>query len=335
MKVRWAVIGSTGIVGRKVTSDAIIASSNCRLVAVQGLYEKEVKSLAKKWKVPWFTSIKDMLDEVEIDAVYIASPQDVHLEHTRLCANKKLHVFCEKPLALNGKEAEEMVKTCQSAGVKMGIGFNLRFNNLHIKAKELVKKGVIGEVVSVRCQYGQNYPPDPEAFRQVIKSSGGGSMVDMGNHAMDLAEFVSGKRFKKVLAIAQNVIHDYEVEDTCSAILEFSDGGFGFVDTYYCIPLNILRNDLEVNGSRGILYTVDSLRGMVNGGKLIVITEDSRKEYEWDGSDMYENEVEAFSNAIIGNEKPPCNGMDGLHSQMLLDAIYLSAKTGKKVELKD
>ena len=121
--------------------------------------------------------------------------------------------------------------------VKFGTGFNLRFNNLHIKAKELVANGAIGKVVSARCQYGQNFQPDFNAFRQKLSTSGGGSMVDMGNHAMDLIEFVTDKRINKVLAIAQNVIHKYEVEDTCAALLEFSTGGFAFVDSYYCMPI--------------------------------------------------------------------------------------------------
>lgn len=335
VKIKWAVIGASGMAGKKVIPDAIGVANNCELVAVQGLHENKIRPLAEKWRVPWYISAKDMLDKVECDAVYIASPQNVHSEHTKLCANKKLHVFCEKPLARNFKEAKEMVKVCQYFGVKMGTGFNFRFNSLYIKAREIVASGIIGKVVSARCQFGQNYSPDPNAFRQNIKLAGGGSMIDIGIHAIDLIEFVSGKRFSTVMAITQNLIHNYNVEDACGALLEFSDGGFAFVDAYYCIPINILRNDLEVNGSRGILYTVESLRGMGGGGKLIVITEDFKKEYEWDGTDMYKNEFEAFSNAIIKDEKPPCNGFDGLHSQMLSDAIYNSARTGKKIQIKN
>ena len=158
-------------------------------------------------------------------------------------------------------------------------------------------------------------------------------MVDMGNHAMDLIEFVTGKKFNKVLAVTQNVIHNYEVEDSCGAILEFSSGGFAFVDSYYCIPLNTLRNDLEVNGSEGILYTVDSLRGMITGGKLFLIKDEKETVYEYDGTDMYKMEFQAFSKAIIENTEVPCSGLDGLHSQRLLEAVYLSAKKGKKVEI--
>ncbi|NJD04271.1 MAG: Gfo/Idh/MocA family oxidoreductase [Ruminiclostridium sp.] len=334
MFIRWAVIGSTGMIGKKAVTDGIMKANGCKLVAVQGLFEHETAPLGEKWGVPWFTSPEDMLDKVDCDAVYIGSPQNVHLEHCKLAAKRGKHVFCEKPLGLNGSEVREMVDVCKENRIRLGTGFNLRFNSIHQKARELITGGAIGKVVSARCQYGQNYPPDPKAFRQVLENAGGGSMVDMGNHAMDLVEFVTGKCFNGVMAVTHNVIYKYGVEDSCGALLEFKGGGFAYIDTYYCVPLGILRNDLEVNGSSGILYTVDSLRGMTTGGKLVVIAADNKKqEYEFDGVDMYRKEVEAFASAVLAEKEPPCGGLDGLHSQRLLDAIYKSAKTGMKVEV--
>ena len=116
-------------------------------------------------------------------------------------------------------------------------------------------------------------------------------------------------------------------------LLEFEAGGFALVDTYYCADLNVLRNDLEINGTKGTIYTVDSLRGMVTGGSLFVRTKDCVRRYPFDGRDMYLEEFEAFAKAILEDAQPPCNGYDGLHSQELLDAIYESARTGKKASL--
>jgi len=332
MNIRWAVIGARGWAGRFIIDNAIIPSNYCELAAVQSRDKEAIKRLGTEIKAPWFFSVEEMLKKNECDAVYIASPQFVHLEHARLAARYKKHVFCEKPLALNSLQAEKMIMECEKHKVKLGIGFNLRFNNVHEKAKDLISTGAIGEVVSARCQYGQNLGPDPNAFRQKLSTSGGGSMIDMGNHAMDLIEYVTGKEYSAVMAICQNVIHDYEVEDTCGAILEFAEGGFAFVDSYYCMPINTLRNDLEVNGTLGTIYTVDSLRGMDTGGKMILIRQDKRDEYFYDGNNMYIKEFEAFCKAIIEGSDPPCSGYDGLRSQKILDAIYLSSK--KKVKIK-
>ena len=332
-KVRFAVIGSTGYAGAKVVKDAITRVSNCELAAVQSLDSVAAKAQADSFSVPWFGGAERMLDEVPCDAVYIATPQNVHLDNVQMAVARGLHVMCEKPLARDAAEAAKMVRLCEEAGVTFGTAFNCRFNSLHVKAREMIAQGVIGEVISARCQYGQDYPPDPKAFRQKRELAGGGSMVDMGNHAMDLVEFVTNKRLTRVMAVATNVIHQYPVEDVCAALLEFEDAGFAFVDTYYCSDLNVLRNDLEINGTRGILYTVDTLRGMVTGGELIHKTKDFTRQYAFDGRDMYLEEFEAFAKAILEGSQPPCTGYDGLHSQELLDAIYQSSQTGRKVDV--
>jgi predicted dehydrogenase len=332
MAIRWAVVGATGMIGRRVVPQ-IAAARNCELVAVQSLDQEALAATTEKYGVPGFESPEEMLDGVRCDVAYLCTPQNVHLEGTRLAAGRGVDVFCEKPLARTGREAREMVDACRQNGVKLGTAFNLRFSAVHIKARQLVQDGAIGKVVSARCQYGQNYPPDPKAFRQKVALSGGGSMVDMGNHAMDLVEFVSGKRFCRVQAIARNIVHSYEVEDALAAILEFEDGGFALVDTYFCVPLNLLRNDLEVSGTKGILFTIDSLRGMTDGGRLVVLTNEGRSEYEWDGTDMYRAEIEAFAGAVLEGRDPPCDGLAGLHSQQLLDACYESSRTGKSVEV--
>ena len=332
MRVRWAVCGATGMIGSRVVSE-IMAAHNSQLVAVQSLDETALAATANKCGIPGFVSTEELLDKVRCDAVYLCTPQGSHLEQTRLAASRGVHVFCEKPLARTAREAQEMVEACQQGKVKLGTAFNLRFSSVHVKARQLVQAGVVGKIVSARCQYGQNYPPDPKAFRQKVALSGGGSMVDMGNHAMDLVEFVTGKRFKKVQAIARNIVHSYEVEDALAAMLEFEDGGFALVDTYFCVPLDLLRNDLEVNGTKGILFTIDSLRGMTNGGKLVVLSSDGRTDYEWDGTDMYRAEIEAFAAALLESREPPCDGLAGLHSQQLLDACYESSRTGRTVEV--
>ena len=339
-QLRWAVIGSTGYAGDTCVKAALTVAKNCKLVAVQSLTNKvAVRAQSRKHKIPWFTSPEQMLKEVECDAVYVATPQQYHLEHVQLAVSHGCHVFCEKPLARSGAEALKMIQVARRAGLKFGTGFNCRYSSLHEKARKLVWQGALGEIISARCQYGQNYPPDPGAFRQVREAAGGGSMVDMGNHAIDLIEYLTGKKCNRVMAIAPNIVYGYPVEDACAALLEFREGGFAFVDTYYNMDIFVLRNDLEINGTEGTIYTVDTLRGMVTGGTLHWISKKGsrtrHKQFSWDGKDMYEKEFTDFTNSVLRGEEPPCSGLDGLHSQYVLDAIYKSARTGKKVEIKD
>ena len=97
--VRFAVIGSTGYAGAKVARDAIGRAGNCALAAVQSLDADAVKAQADSLGVPWFEDPQQMLDGVQCDAVYVATPQNVHLENVNMAADRGLHVMCEKPLA--------------------------------------------------------------------------------------------------------------------------------------------------------------------------------------------------------------------------------------------
>ena len=158
----------------KVVQDAITVASNCELAAVQSLDAGAAKVQADAFAVPWYEDAQRMLDEVECNAVYVATPQNVHLDNVRMAAAQGAARDVQKPLARNAKEASEMVRACEEAGVKFGTAFNCRFNSLHVKAREMIAEGMIGEVVSARCQYGQNYPPNPHAFRQKLELAKGG-----------------------------------------------------------------------------------------------------------------------------------------------------------------
>jgi predicted dehydrogenase len=91
---------------------------------------------------------------------------------------------------------------------------------------------------------------------------------------------------------------------------------------------------LEINGTKGTIYTVDVVRGGRMGGRLEVRAEGCQATYEWDGSDMYREELVAFADAILEGRDPPCSGLAGLHNQRLLDACYESAKTGRIVDVR-
>jgi len=125
--------------------------------------------------------VGEMLDSVEMDACYIATPPHTHLEQVQACAERGVHVLCEKPLAISVKEAEQIRTVCEEAGVKLGIGFMMPFHHLSVEAKRIVDEGILGQVVSARAQLGFDYPPMEGAFRQVRELHRGGVFMDVGN----------------------------------------------------------------------------------------------------------------------------------------------------------
>jgi len=334
-KIRWAVIGATGIARQRTIPEGITKAKNSTLVAVQTRSADlaDLKAVSKTYSVPYFTSVEKMLRETECDAVYIASPQYVHLKQVKIAAKFGKHILCEKPITPTVAGAKEMVKVCKKAKVSFGTAFMMRFHCLHRKARSLVRQGAIGKVISGRALFGFDYPPNPAAFRQVRKLGGGGAFMDLGNHCMDTIEYVTGKRIVRAMGVSQNVVYDYEVEDVCAALLEFEGGGYAAVETYLCTPMDACRRDLEINGSKGTLWTTGTI-GQTPGGTLTLRTEKKTRTFKSDNRNMYLGEVEAFAGAILSGKEPPVGPEDGLHSQELVAAVYESAKTGKRVRVR-
>jgi len=335
-KIRWGVIGARGIADKRTIPEGIIPANNSELAAIMS--RTDVRQLSEKYGgVPWFTDVGEMLDSVEMDACYIATPPHTHLEQVQACAERGVHVLCEKPLAISVKEAEQIRTVCEEAGVKLGIGFMMPFHHLSVEAKRIVDEGILGQVVSARAQLGFDYPPMEGAFRQVRELHRGGVFMDVGNHGAGLIEFVVGARVDAVMAMVENVVYDYEgVEDTATAILHLANRAIAVVDTSFGTAA--AQNLLEINGAKRTLVA-EGVLGQTSGGVLRVVENSNRKkEYlriESDCRNMYQEEIEAFAEAIINDTNPPMDGAEGVWSQRVVEAAYQSAERGELVRVAD
>ncbi len=336
--IRWGVIGAAGIADKRTIPEGIIPANNSELAAIMSLPGTGVEQLSEKYGgVPWFTEVEAMLDSVEIDACYIATPPHTHLRQIQACAERGLHVLCEKPLDITVEGAKQIQKVCEEAGVKLGIGFMMPFHHLSKEAKRLVEEGMLGKIVSARTQFGFDYPPLPGAFRQIKELHRGGVFMDVGNHGTGLLEFIMGARVDAAMAMVENVVYEYEgVEDTATAILHFDNGAVGVVDTSFCA--SAAQNLLEINGSERTLVAQGLLGQTPDGVLRVVEAFAGTKEYlkiESDCRNMYEEEIKAFAEAIINDTDPPMDGEEGVWSQRVVEAVYQSAETGKLVRVAD
>jgi len=329
-KVKWAVVGAAGLAGRHVISHGIQAAANCELVGVQSRTPEHARREGAQHRVPGFASAEKMLRQTDADALYIATPPAAHLTDVELAVRHGKHVLCEKPLAVSVTDAQAIVAACRNGGVKLGVNFNYRVHPLHQQMQAMIRQGCIGKVVSARCQFGQDLPPAPDAFRQSLALGGGGAFADTGNHAADLLEYIMDRHTAGVFGIRKNTIHPYAAEDTCGALLDFKEGGLGIVDAYFCCPIHTLRNDLEINGTLGTLYTQNTLQ-METRGRLILKTSNETRIFKCPPADMYQTVFERTAKAMIDGTALPASGEDGLHSQKVIDAVYRSSKTGRKI----
>lgn len=342
--IRWGVIGSGGIARRRTIPEGIVQAKNAKLVSVFDINQEVNEAVAVQFSAIASQSIEELLKS-GIDAVYVATPVNMHLDHVIQAAKAKMHVFCEKPLGLNTPEVEKMVETCQNEGVLLGTAYMMRFVAQHRAALKLIEQGKLGKPVYCRAQLSCWYPPMPGAWRQDPKTSGGGALVDMGSHCIDLLEMFFGE-IAKVSCFINNNIHDYPSEDSAIVSLVFKNGAMGTVDSYFCIPDNSSKNILELYGSKGSIIA-NSTIGQGASGEMIAYLEDDNSGYNAQQArnasqglilnplpvNTYLTEIEEFSSAILEKREPENNFARGLHSQKVLAACYESAQTQKVVEV--
>jgi len=343
-KVNWGVIGSGGIARRRTIPEGITRADDAKLTAVCDANAEVNEEVAKQFDTTAAGSLEEFLSS-GIDAVYVATPAYLHYEHVLSCARAGKHVLCEKPLGMTLGEAENMIATCQDAGVILGTAFMMRFHSQHQAALDMIKAGKLGKLTFGRAQLSCWYPPLEGAWRQNPATGGGGSLIDMGGHCIDLLEMFFGK-LEKVSCLINNTIHDYKSEDSAVATLFFENGALAVVDTFFCIPDNSSKNVLELYGSRGSILAKNTI-GQGDRGEMIAYLEEEDAGYnaqqeraEGGGIviapepvNTYCAEIEEFSRAILEGSEPSNHAGLGLQSQKVLAACYRSAATGMTVEI--
>jgi predicted dehydrogenase len=338
-KVRWG-----GIARRRTIPDGLAVAGNAELAAVHDVNPAVNAEVAAAFGARPAASVAALL-ATDLDAVYLASPPGAHREQTLACARAGKHVLCEKPLGLTVAEATEMIAGCQAAGVRLGTAFMMRFHAQHRAALHLIEQGQLGEPVFARAQLSCWYPPIPGAWRQDATHSGGGSLMDMGGHCIDLLEMFFGP-VAAVSCTTAHRIHPYPVEDSALATLQFANGALGLVDTFFCIRDESSRNVLELYGSNGSIHASGTL-GQGDRGEMRAQLQAAGAGYDAQQArsataglpldpppvNMYRAEIEEFSQAILDRREPANHAELGLRSQRVLVACYESARSGRRVAL--
>ena len=173
MKIKWGVIGCGGIADRR-TIPGMMLAENAELVAVMDVNKAVAERTAQKYGAKYaFDNADELLKTDEIQAVYIASPVFCHSEQCIAAAKAKKHILIEKPVALTAEEAQKLSDICDKEGVKLSVGFMMRFHAYHQKMRELISEGKLGEIVSARAQLTCWYPEMDNCWRQNKELSGG------------------------------------------------------------------------------------------------------------------------------------------------------------------
>ena len=345
-KIRWGVIGAGGIADRR-TIPGMMEAANAELVAVMEIN----MDLAEKCRAKWnckraYDNEAALLADPEIDAVYIASPVFLHAKQAMAAADAGKHILIEKPLAMTADEGQKVVDYCKAKGVKLAVGLMMRFGAYVQAMKKAIADGKIGKPVSAYAQFTCWYPDMPGNWRQSKKNGGGGAMMDMGVHCIDLLQYILGSNAKQVAAFHDTLSFQYEVEDSSTVLLRMENGAQCVVQSNFNIPDDAAKWRIEIFGDQGRLIG-DTVIGQVDGGTLDAMFlgeqggydaqqnkkdgEKARIEVEF--GNMYTREIESFGNSLLNDLPIEVPAEDAIRVQRIMEAAYQSNDTASVITL--
>jgi len=294
-----------------------------------------------------FTDFEKFLAKAQVDAVSLAVPNFLHKSMTLACLERGLHVLGEKPMAMDTAEALEMRDAVRKSGLTFMIHYNQRFRPEHQYFKKLIESGELGQVYygSAGWRRMRGLPRFGGWFSQK-KMSGGGPLIDLGVHMLDLTRWLIGNP-KAVTVSASTFSHiaqslaraqqkEFDVEDLASALIRFDNASSLVLEVSWA--LNFEEREkvyLELSGTKGGLSNASFDGKEVN---TCIFREENGamvKSVPLKYPPSFENAQEHFVNCILHDRKPGPGADDGVEIMRILDAIYESARIGREVELRN
>lgn len=326
--VRWGIL-STSRHATKTWIPALAAAPSAELVAVASRDEERARAFAEAQGIPTaYGSYEALLAAGDIDAVYIPLPNHLHKPWTLRAAEAGKHVLCEKPLALNAAEAEEMVTACRAAGVHLMEAFQWRHHAQAHTVRSLVREGRIGALRMITASFSFTLTrPDDVRWRA---EWGGGSLYDLGCYPVAVARFVVGAEPLSVTAQAR---WRNGVDVSLVGTLRFPGDVLAHIDSSFEMPL---RRFYDVIGAEGSLRVeraynpTDAFRAQI---LHLGADREPLEAIDVGATNSYTRMIEDFSRAILEGHEPPYSGEDGVRNMRVIDALYHAAREGGTVEV--
>lgn len=254
--IRWGMIGA-GDVTEVKSGPGFYKAENSRLVAVMRRNSALAQDYAQRHRVPrWYDDADILINDPEVDAVYIATPPYAHLEYTLKAARAGKPVYVEKPMAMNHDECQTMIAACKTAGVPLWVAYYRRALPRFIKIKNLLDSGAVGIVRSVTValyqssRQAENFSAADLPWRVKPEIAGGGRFVDVGTHTLDFLDYVLGP-INRVEGFAVNQAGLYEAEDQVVAAFSFESGAVG--SGVWCFNAARQLDETIITGTKGSL----------------------------------------------------------------------------------
>lgn len=334
-KVRWGII-STARIATNALIPAIQASEKAEVVAIASREQSKAERIANALGIETaYGSYDELFDDPEVQAVYNPLPNGLHREWTVKAAEKGKHVLCEKPLALNVSECQQMIDACREHNVLLMEAFMYRFHPRHARVKEIIASGRIGEVQLVRAGFSF-YLDESESENIRWGKLGGGALMDVGCYCVNVSRFIFDDEPVAVQAAA-HISEKFDVDKTLTGILEFPEDRFAAID---CSFNTGFRQFYEVVSTQGKIEVPDPFLPGDGSVPVFITIGESPRDVDSDqeiipGVNQYTLEVDHFSDCITTGEPPLIPGEEGLKNMRVIEALDRSAREGRRVTLEE
>lgn len=329
--VRWGVL-STARIGVEKVIPAMQRAQNLEIAAICSRDEKSAKAAAKKLSIPtYYGSYEALLNDPEIDVIYNPLPNHLHFEWTKKAIKSGKHVLCEKPLALDCYQVNELISLRNQTGMKVGEAFMVRTHPQWIDTMKRIRQGELGKLRAVQGFFSY-FKTDPTNIRNILEY-GGGALWDIGCYTVHTSRYVFGEEPTRVVA-SMDTDPKMHIDRLSSVIMEFPSGQCVFTVSTQLVPHQKMiffgeKKKLEIE----IPFNAPNDREthiFMDDGDLF---QTNRQQLSFDICDQYTLQGEMFSNAILKNEDVPVSLEDSYSNTVVLEAIFKSAQNNSWVKL--
>jgi predicted dehydrogenase len=317
-KLRWGLIGC-GDIARKRVAPALRDAAGSELYAVARAQADLAEEFAREFGArKHYGDWRELLADPEIDAIYIATPVDLHAEQTIAAARAGKHVLCEKPMALTAADCGRAAAACREAGVKLGIAYYRHFYPLLKRIKQIIASGEIGQPVIARINAFEQFNPaahEPRHWLIEKARSGGGPMMDFGCHRIEVLMNLFGP-IARTQAFQDQVRLKRDVEDTAGAFFHFESGAHAALLVSHAAfeP----QDTLDIFGGAGALRVP-----VLTAGQLHIKTPaGERAESHPPHANLHQPLIEDFVDAIANDREPAVGAEVGREVQRIEELIY-------------
>ncbi|WP_456272956.1 Gfo/Idh/MocA family protein [Bacillus sp. AK031] len=332
MTVKWGIM-STANIAKKALIPALKNCGNAEVAAIASTSGKAAEA-AKEFSIPKaYQSYEELLEDPDIQAVYIPLPNTMHKEWVIKTARKRKHVLCEKPAALTPEDVKEMADECRANDVLFMEAFMYQFHPQHHRVKELLEEGAIGDVRHMHSVF--TFKLDFEKHKDNIRLNqglGGGSVWDVGCYCIHSSRFILGQEPSEVY-VKGNFNEHFGVDTKASGILSFKDGVTASFDSSFEQPM---YDFYEVSGTKGSIKVPFAYRSdRFPGGEvsILITNEKGEERKETLSGNQYEIQAAHFSQCILEGKQPVYSPDETMRNIKTIQACYQSMKTNEPVQL--